>query len=201
MIGIAILTLLPVVLGVALALLPELLRRVHGPVRAMAALAAVAVVFGVLLPEGWAAAGPWALLWLVVGFFAPVLFEWLAQRLGGTHAEATIAMAGLLLHQAADGLEIGAAHRLGNDALSVAGAIALHTIPVIGILIRPEDAPARVVLLRGLALLVVTGAGLAVGVGATAHLPHGEGWLPVLLGGVLLHVLAHGLRRPHPSGG
>ncbi len=195
--------LLPVLLGVGVALLPRVGAGVVGPTRTFALAAALVVVLLEMLPAAASALGPWALVAFVASVLAPGLLEHSIARLSRLSPgilTLEIGYFGLLLHQAVDGFGIGVA---GQQA-SVTLAIAAHSAPLVaastlGYIARLGP---RAALWRGLGLLLFTAVGVVAGSGATEGAPEGvDPWIQAILGGFLLHILGHALRTDPPESG
>lgn len=194
--------LLPVALGVGLALTPMFRRGLRGPAAAFAIAIALSVVLGDLLPESGDAIGWWALVWLGAGLLGPGLLERIGARMSkGRSVGAEMGFAALCVHQIMDGLQVGAGLTLGESGWAIVTAVGAHSVPLVGAVTLgfvQRDGPKKA-LLRGVGLLFFTAVGVAggeLGVGLVANL----GWLPALIGGLLLHVLWHDLWEAPPSG-
>lgn len=192
--------LIPVVLAIGLALTPWFRRDLLRPAKVVAVVAVVAVILFVLLPASWAAEGWLAIVVFFVALLAPLGVERLAARVGAGHdVTVDLAFGILLFHQVVDGVEIGTAHAVESAPWAVTFAIAAHSIPfvaavILGIVQRRGPRPA---LIRGGALVLATGIGTVVGTQVPAHLEEAIGWLPALVGGLLLHVVWHDLDPHH----
>lgn len=188
--------LVPVAIGVGIALTPWFRRELLRPARVVALLAVVAVVLLELLPRAYQDGGLPMLAVFLVALVAPAGLERLASRWQGAETiTVDVAFAVLLLHQVIDGVEVGGAHRVGISPWPVTLAIAIHSVPFVAAVTLgaaqrrgPRNAAAR-----GLALLVATGIGTQAGIVLTANLDHGPAWMPALLAGLLLHVAGHDL--------
>lgn len=188
--------LLPVLAGIALALTPWFRRELLRPARLVAVIAVVAVLVFVLLPASFAAEGGVAVVVFLAALVVPLLLERLALRAGLGHGVAVeLAFAILLLHQVVDGFEIGTAHALGTAPWAITLAIAAHSVPFVWAILLgiAQRRGVRAMLLRGSSLLVATGVGTALGHRLPSHLEEAIGWLPALVGGLLLHVVWHDL--------
>lgn len=151
--------------------------------------AALAVVFGLLLPESAARLGALAWLLAAAGFLAPVVIERVTRRDGEQ-----LAFAGLLVHQVVDGVQIGLIGHLGP---AVTLAIGAHGAPLVAAALLATAARdgVRRATFEGVTFLGATCAGVAIGVlvpGAVvdpfaAH-------VQALISGLLLHVVWHGAR-------
>ncbi len=195
---------LPVLLGALLAFSSSLGARSRGPVRTFAAFAALAVVVLELLPTAAAQTGLFALLLFGLGLGLPAVVEKLSSRgSSGEHSlsgERLVAI-GLASHQAVDGLEVGAAWALGTGALGVSVAIAAHSVPLMAVLLlevaRHRGRTQAIGWAAGLA--AVTAIGALAGHSGAAAMPGAEGWLPALLGGLMVHVVWHHHREDAPE--
>ncbi|MCP4805327.1 MAG: hypothetical protein GY913_00715 [Proteobacteria bacterium] len=191
--------LVPVAIGVGLALTPVFRRGLRGPASAFAIAVALAVVFGELLPEASAHGG--ALFFLAVGLLGPGLVERAGQALGKRSASKEFGFLGLCVHQVIDGLQVGSAMEFAPPGVAV--AVGAHSVPLVAAVVfgfaRRDGARSAGV--RGLILLACTAAGATLGHNGTAQLAE-VGWLPALVGGLLLHVLWHDLweQPPHTTG-
>lgn len=192
--------LLPVLLGIALALTPWFRRELLRPAKLVAVIAVVVVLVFVLLPHSFAAEGWLAVAVFLVALLAPLGLERLALRAGLGHGVAVeLAFAILLLHQVVDGFEIGTAHALGTAPWAITLAIAAHSIPFVGAILLgvAQRRGGRSMLVRGGALLVATALGTVLGYELPSHVEEAIGWLPALVGGLLLHVVWHDLDEEH----
>lgn len=204
-IGIALFS---IVLGAGLGLLPGTSSRAANPFRTFAMVTAVAVVLGQLLPEALGAIGIPALLAFGAGFAAPRLAERAAlamRKPACSHDDAMctdlgleFGYIGLLLHQVGDGIGLGLyagpLHR-GHDHFDVLAALASHTIPITALLVLAfkthRGALSAALRAGGIALATVLGVWLANLFGSH-ELAHWEPWLTAAVGGLLLHIVAHG---------
>lgn len=197
-----------IALGAVLGLLPGSARRSGGPLQTFAMVMAIAVVLGQLLPEALAQLGIAALVAFGAGFAVPRLAEKLAAALSKpacrhdgamcTDLGLELGYVGLLLHHVGDGIGLALytgplhAHHGHYDVLA---ALAGHTIPLTALVVLafrthrgPVDAALRAV---GIALATMLGVGLASMLSAE-QLTVWEPWLTAFVGGLLLHVVAHG---------
>lgn len=153
-----------------------------------------------IVPLGLHLAGWPALLAVAAGVVLPNLFE---RKFGGaqTHKAAIwAALAGMALHAFTDGLAVAGSDAHGGTH-AMAWAVVLHRIPV-GLavwwmLTGPETRSQRN---AALALATIAGAtvvGYAFG-GASSVLDSGlfVGLLEAFVGGLLLHVVSHGIGSP-----
>ena len=192
--------LLPVLAGIALALTPWFRRELLRPARLVAVIAVVAVLVFVLLPSSIAAEGWLAVLVFALALFAPLMLERLALRAGLGHGVAVeLAFAILLLHQVVDGFEIGTAHALGAAPWAITFAIGAHSVPFVAAILLgvAQRRGVRALVVRGTSLLLATGMGAVLGHRLPSHLEEAIGWLPALVGGLLLHVVWHDLDDDH----
>lgn len=192
--------LVPVLLGALLARAPARLGPLLGPARTFAFAAALSVVLANLLPEAAAAAGAAALGLFAAGLIAPWLLERAMRRLRptGTPAGRWLALAALGLHQAMDGVQVGAAG-LAEGGAGVALAVAAHTTPLVAVALLPTR-PAPSGLLGW--LLGTTALGVLLGHPLAAHPGLAAVQAPVqaVLAGLLLHLVGHGLEGGAPRG-
>ncbi|NVB40580.1 permease [Pseudenhygromyxa sp. WMMC2535] len=166
------------------------------------------VVVGVLglalleiVPAGIEGAGWMGVLAIVAGLLLPRLLE---PRLGGrqTHtAAAWIALAGLAVHALTDGMAVGGSHMHGNSGHALEWAVILHRVPmglaVWWMLTGPERGGQRA---AGLALATIA-VSTIVGFFLVGVVPVFEdellfGLIQAFVGGLLLHVVSHGVGSP-----
>ncbi len=191
--------LVPVAGGIAVGWLVGDRKAWLGPARVMALMAALAVAFGVLLPEsagvlGWTA----ALVTFAVGLLAPWALEVGAHKAGfDVHGSSGLALAAVTLHQGVDGFEVGASHALQIGAWGVTLAIAIHSVPLVAALLLELGGSWLLAAL----LLAGTAAGVVVGFLAPAAMPGLVAWLPPLVAGLLVHLLLHDLGHWVPGQG
>jgi hypothetical protein len=214
-----------VLLGTALALGPREGTRAVWPIRLVAMFAAVAVILTHLLPEALHELGLRALAGFAAGLALPSLAEGigsaLARRRGTDHghghghghgghpgslAALEIAYVGLVLHRFGDGLSMGAYSRTTGTPWAAAGvvlALAAHIVPVTTVMILAIAAlrGRRAAMLRaaGLAAATMSGvvvASVAVSGGSESSAP----WISAVVGGLLLHIVAHDVPRPRKPG-
>ena len=150
-----------------------------------------------IVPFGVALAGWWALLAVLAGVLLPNLAE---RRFGGksTHrAAAWVAMIGMAFHAFTDGLALISTHAHG-DSHALEWAVILHRVPV-GLavwwmLTTPDGSGKREGVLALSTIAVATIGGYALG-GATSVLENSSlvGLLEAFVGGLLLHVISHGI--------
>lgn len=196
----------PTLLGLALALAPGLRTASSGWAHRLVLAIATAVVLMLMLPAavrelGWLALGVFA-----VALLAPVAVERLAGHRHDHEGESEeaamdveLGFAGLLLHQGVEGAELGAVFAVGQDPWWVAGAISLHTVPLVaavvhGCVIRTG---LRGGLLRGGALVLASVLGVPLGTVAAGALEGMEPWVSAAVGGLVLHALWHAWRPAH----
>ncbi|MCK6502032.1 hypothetical protein L6R53_01275 [Myxococcota bacterium] len=210
---------LPVLLGLALAMAPGLRTAASGPWHRLVLALATAVVLLLMLPGAVQAAGWSALGVFAAAFAVPLATERLRGHghgaghghvhphdhgpgggaAGGDGGEETHAMdmelgfAGLLLHQAVEGAELGTIFAVGGRGTAVALVLALHTVPLVAAVLHGcvLRLGVRGGLVRGLALVLATASGVLVGGLAGAHLDGVEPWVIAAVGGLLLHTLWH----------
>jgi uncharacterized protein len=197
-----------IILGAALGLLPGSAQRSQSPLRTFAMVVSVAVVLGQMLPESIAELGIAGLLAFAAGFLAPRLLERLAaamSRPACVHDDAMctdlgleLGYVGLLLHHVGDGIGLGLyagpLHE-GHHHYDVLAALAGHTVPLTALVVlafRTHRGPVNAALRAlGIALSTLVGVGLASML-SSSSLDVWEPWLTALVGGLLLHVVAHG---------
>lgn len=190
---------LPLLIGCSIYSLPQL-QSVWGRSRWLLGLA-VAIVLADLLPEALHELGPIVLPVFVLAILLPRLIESLlsVQHRSGAHSadeghlSLELGFLSLLLHQAGDGFGMALSeHRHGGH--SYLFAVALHSLPLLlaaalSLRDRLGTGPA---LLR---LALLSGATLSGGLLGTltgAELPPTlMPWLQAVLGGLVLHMLAH----------
>lgn len=174
-----------------------------GAARTFAFGAALVVVAVTLLPEAVAALGLWALGIALLAYLVPVAFDALRHR--STVAAAStglgfeLGFAAVWLHQAFDGLQMGAVdHTLGPGVVL---AIATHGAPLVAaaVLASSRTEGRRRALARGGVLLVGTCVGVALGNALPVDLVDGAGPLMrAAIAGLLLHVVTHDLADAAP---
>lgn len=185
-----LLALTPVAAGVALAALPGAARPLTRWGRPLAIAATLAVVGLVLLPEAWHHLGTRGVVLFGVAAAVPFALE---RLLGvGAAAGATLGLLSLTLHQVVDGAELGAAAVAGS-LVPTAGAVALHSIPLVAAALEPsvEAGGPRAGAIPAAMLLGATAAGVALGHSGSAWVAGLEGWVPAVLAGLLLHPVLH----------
>lgn len=201
----SLLTVASVVLGAVLGLWGRG-ERALGRLRALALGAAFAVVAFQLLPEAAVRLGPAALLATALGFALPTAFERLelGRRFGGAKASdgrigLELGFVGLLVHQLGDGLGMGAFTGPGHDDhlhLEVFLTVGAHTVPIIAVMAaafaRLGGVGPALVRAGLLALASVVGVVLAGSTFAAVIGPH-HALVSAIVGGLLLHVVVHGL--------
>lgn len=210
MLRLLVYALVPVLVGAAVAFAPGVERRFFRPVHTFAFAAALAVVFAELLPGALAGAGAAALVVFLAGIAAPAVLDRLAHRLAphpehGDGAGLELAFGALLVHQAVDGLQVGASGVI-EHGMTIVLAIAAHSTPLVAVtvLAYAHHDGRRAALLRAVALAGATAAGVVVGVGVSnVWLAPVEPWLRAAISGVLLYILGHDLaeERPDSAGG
>lgn len=185
--------------------------RALGRLRALALGAAFAIVALQLLPEAAVRLGPAALLATALGFALPTAFERLdlGRRLGGVgdgRVGLELGFVGLLVHQVGDGLGMGAftgPDHADHLHLEVFLTVAAHTVPIIAVMAAAFARLGGVVpaLVRAglLALASVVGVVLAGSTFAAAIGPH-HALISAIVGGLLLHVVVHGLDETSERG-
>lgn len=182
-----------VAIGAAAGLFAQLGSRARSAARNFGTAAMIFVAALELLPEAMAAGGAVVLLGFGVGVVIPDVVTRLTTRITHSTAGDEAAFWGLVVHQALEGLAIGAQRDAGPGlALAVAG----HTMPLtmlaIGSLVARHGRKAAMI--RGSVLMLVTGAGLALG-GAVAPGPGfatASAWVGAVTVGLLVHTVVHG---------
>ncbi|MBK7761401.1 MAG: hypothetical protein IPI35_34355 [Deltaproteobacteria bacterium] len=177
--------LVPVLLGVAFALVAERFARALSFARTAALAAALMVVFGTLLPSAARELGGVALVIFGVGLIGPSILERVFVRRGGGEHGLPIELAywGLALHQLGDGLALGgAAHVEHGDAVML--GVAAHTAPLVAVAVLGYAAHDGVAsaLRRSAGLLVASALGVILG-GSLAW-QAGESLEPILRAGL-----------------
>lgn len=203
-----VIALCSIALGTALGLLPGNSPRAGGPFQTFALVTSVAVVLGQLLPEALASVGVPALLAFAAGFAIPRVAERAAtafRKPACTHMDAMCTDLGLefgyvalVLHHIGDGIALGLftspLHR-GHEHYDVLIALAGHTVPVTALLALAfkthRGAGSALWRALGIAAAVLVGVLMANSL-SPEHLVAWEPWLTALVGGLLLHIVAHG---------
>jgi hypothetical protein len=203
-----VIALCSIAFGTALGLLPGSSPRAGGPFQTFALVTAVAVVLGQLLPDSLAAIGMPALLAFAVGFAIPRVAERVAtafRKPACTHDDAMCTDLGLelgyvalILHHIGDGVGIGlftSSLHAGHEHYDVLIAFAGHTVPVAALLALAfkthRGALSAIWRALGIGASVLIGVALA-NMLSHEHLVVWEPWLTALVGGLLLHIVAHG---------
>lgn len=202
-----VLTLAPVLLGIALAMTPWLRTASTGPWHRMVLALATAVVLVLMLPHAFAELG-----WAALGVFLPALLvPVLVERLAGHHhgvddhhepgMDADLGLAGLLLHQLVEGAEVAALSVTTPNWSAPTLTLALHTVPLVAAVLHKSvlRGGTRAGLARGAWLLAATGLGLAIGFGLGPALEGLEPWVLAAAGGLVLHTMWHGWNDPPVS--
>jgi hypothetical protein len=198
-------------LSVAALLLGPVIHRVAQRERVtMAALdsfvlvAVAGLVVVEILPGALGLAGLPALLALVLGLLAPSIAEGPLRRSSqGTHRAAlAVAILGMALHAFTDGLALAGAHVGGATGHGVEIALIAHQLPVavsIWWLMNPLGGALRAALVLAL-IAAATVAGYLLAARSLELLdPSWVGLFQALIGGLLLHVVAHRVEAPDPS--
>jgi uncharacterized membrane protein YraQ (UPF0718 family) len=207
-----LLAVLPVAAGAALGLV-RAGGRIIGPIRTFALVSAMAVVLGQLLPDALEDVGLAALGAFALGFVLPSLVEKLEPYVrrepmpyGHSMLGLQIGYFGLLWHQLGDGLAMGAfsgpAHA-GHSHLDLLIAIAAHKVPVTSFVVLAFAAHggAGIAVRRAVGLAVATAIGVGVaGLVDAAVVERWEPWVAAIVGGLLLHVVAHDWHPEHRHG-
>ncbi len=201
--------LLPVALGILLAMTPGLRQASSGTAHRVVLAMATAVVLLLVLPEAVSSIG-----WHAFAVFAAALLVPTAvERLSGhdhdhdaeTSMDVELGFAGMVLHQLVEGGGLGAVFATGEQAWLVAGAVALHTVPLIAAVVHgcTLRVGTRAGLVRGLLLALATGIGVPIGELAASSLDEIKPWVGAAVGGLLLHALWHAWQGPghHHEGG
>jgi hypothetical protein len=198
-------SLVALALGAALGLArDEWGRAVHG-FHIVALLAAAAVGLGSLLPEAFRALGPTALGVFALAFALPMLAHGLAARLpqeraAGGRLGLELSYLGLLVHKLADGAALNTYSCLGQ--IDVVLAIAAHTVPVTAVIVMvfSDRSGLQSGALRALGLLVATLLGIGTAELIGLDVVRGASpWIDAAVGGLLLHVVAHGWHAARPG--
>lgn len=167
----------------------------------------VAVVGLVLLeitPDALASAGGYGFLALLLGIAAPTIAEGpMRMATRGTHRAALfVAILGMAAHAFTDGLALGGAHLGGSRSHGLEIAIIAHQLPVavaIWWLLRPTAGTLRAALvLTSIAAATVAGYALAA-TRLPLIDPQWIGLFQALIGGLLLHVVAHRAEGEDPG--
>ena len=156
-----VVVLAPVALGALLGLWPAFGNKGAGPASTFAVSAAATVVITELLPASAAAAGGWALLVFLTALVAPAMLERVLQ--GRVRAvTSALGFAGVLLHQALDGVEVG---MLWDSPAGpgVAFGVAAHAVPLVAVVVQPFAHRRAIALSVGAALFLATGVGALAG--------------------------------------
>jgi uncharacterized protein len=181
-----------------------------GPARTFAFVAALALALGELLPEALAAGGLATVLVFALGWGLPMVLERHSRRAGHGGRSAVsrwgleAGYVGLLVHKLGDGLALGAAMApgFGGSRLSLAAAMAAHSIPVAALVAvayqNRDGLRAAVVRVAGLAAAMALGAA-AVGVLSAGPPPTWMPWISAAVAGTLMHIVVHGWRVPSPT--
>lgn len=150
-----------------------------------------------VMPEAYAAAGPWSLAFLGLGLLGPTALEHLLThaRREAHIAALALAVAGLLAHSFGDGAALSPAG--GHGHLALAAAVAIHSVPV-GLLVWWLMAPVfgralPALTLAAMCASTVAGYVLGVQIGSGVQ-PQTWAFFQTLVAGSILHV-AFG--RPH----
>jgi uncharacterized membrane protein YraQ (UPF0718 family) len=197
-----------IALGAVLGLLPGSSARAASPFRTFAMVTSVAVVLGQLLPEALGAVGVSALLAFAAGFATPRIAERLATAFSQPACSHDNAMCtdlglelgyvGLVLHHVGDGVGLGlytGPMHAGHDHYDVLAALAGHTVPLAALMVLAFKTHRGAVSAAFRALGI--GASVMLGVALADMLPPArlaawEPWLTAVVGGLLLHIVAHG---------
>jgi hypothetical protein len=159
-----------------------------------------ALVLIEVLPETYAKAGLWSLVFLSLGLLGPTLLEHLLTRARReAHIAAMIVAAlGLMIHSFGDGAALSPAGGQGN--LALAAGVAIHSVPV-GLAVWWLMFPVFGKLLPAITLAAMcasTVAGYFFGVEISAGIdPRFWASFQALVAGSILHVV---FGRPHAQG-
>jgi hypothetical protein len=188
-----------VAIGTALGIVrlpPRPLRGLH----LLAAVATVLVVALELLPSAMRGAGVATVPLFVAGFAIPAALERLGARDGTLGLE--VGFVGLLVHSVGDGLALGAYGGDGSESWNVLLAIAIHTVPVVAVVVLgfADRLGMAHALVRGALIGGAMAAGIA-GFDALSpdHVERAEPWVAAAVGGLLAHVAFHVTRRTYPQ--
>ena len=199
---------LALALGVAMALFGGAHPRVLSPLRSFA-LASVLVAIALhLLPEALATAGPAVLVVFVAGVALPSALSRIVGLLGGGSAAAhgpvagALAIAGVLLHQAGDGLALASftgPEHAGHVHWDVVIGIAVHSVPLAAVitLASVERRGRRAAIVSGVGMALALLVGLLLGrSGGTEIGTAAAPWISAVVAGLLVHVLTHDVPSP-----
>ncbi len=192
-----LLGLVPSLAAAALALAPGERSAWIGPLRTLALVTAGIVVLVSLMPEALAELGALALGVFGLALVAPTAVErlWPSSEIT-LHA----ALAGLVLHQGIDGLQLGT---LGQRyGMATVLAIGVHGAPLVlaAVLATKRHMGARSAGIASAALVGALLLGMGIGEGVPdAVVDRFEPWLVAVASGLLLHVLAHDLGSDLPQ--
>jgi cyanate permease len=183
----------PVGIGVLIALIPSLIPQIARGASPLFMVAAVLVAVLQLLPESAEAHGliP-AILLMLVAFALPALLEKLSKT-RNLHVELTLTLIGFLIHQFSDGIQLGFATVAGAKLLSVGTALAIHTVPLTAIITErfAHRHNAKVAIGVGLSIGLASIIGVLTGQTIAIEIPHLDGWYQSIIAGLLLHVMWH----------
>jgi hypothetical protein len=183
----------PVALALGVLAVPYAPRRWVVAAHLVAFGAALVVVLGVLLPHAVGQLGAVAVLIAAAGFFGPLVIERLTHGAGEQ-----LAFAGLLVHQLLDGIQIALTATHGPLVTLAFGA---HGAPLVGaaVLATADRAGVRRAAIEGVILLIATCTGIAIGaLVPDAVVDPYAAPVEALIGGLLMHVVGHGLTAGSP---
>jgi hypothetical protein len=204
-----LLSVVSVVVGALIGLMPRGDRGFLGPIRTFAFAAALTVCFATFLPEAFESLGIFATLPFALGLALPILLEkaltLAARKQKSVNTRLELAYIGLVIHQFADGLSLGSfatgVHE-GHEHLEVNLSIAAHTIPIVALFVM------SFVALRGRSSAMFRAAGLALavilGVFASSYAgitfdPRHAAIVSAAACGLLLHVVLHDAHSALPK--
>lgn len=195
--------LIPVAIGILIAMAPGLRHASRGTAHRVVLAMATAVVLLLVLPEAVSSIGWHAFAVFAAALLVPTAVERLTMHGDhghgdGTHMDVELGYAGMVLHQLVEGAGLGAVFTTAGQAWLVAGAVALHTVPLVAAVVHgcTLRVGTRAGLVRGLLLAAATGAGVPVGTLAASSLDDIKPWVGAAVGGLLLHALWHAWGGP-----
>jgi hypothetical protein len=191
---------LPVGLGLLLALVPQMHPTAAKRTQVLFLIAAVIVALVQLLPVAFTEIGGLAFVAFGIAFATPALLELLTRR-GDLDIGLGLALIGFLVHQLTDGLQIGFAAGVGVELWTLGTALALHTTPLTAVITEKyaKIHGVRAATVIGVIIMLVTAAGVLTGQGVAGGIPTLNGWLQAIIAGLLLHILWHSSRVKRAS--
>jgi hypothetical protein len=193
--------------------------RALGVIRAFAIGASLVTVVGGIVPEAIESAGPVVLVALGAGLVLPLALERTLRhrhhrpdgacevptaRAEQSRIALELGYAGLALHQVGDGVALaafsGPAHE-GHAHFDVFVSIAGHTVPVVAAAVMAFAARSGTrsgaIRAAGLGAAVLAGLAISALPGASSLLTAEFDWISTFAGGLLLHVVLHGVDFAH----